>query len=341
MEWSVRENQNGSSELYHYGVKGMRWGVRKEQETSGNRKPKLLSGTVKTRSGEGGTSTTVVNDKDQLVSWRKLLNEYDGNTPATYASEEVARDKFNNLPKFNARLSENQQRYATNHDAPNYKRKVNCFECSIAYEMRRRGYNVQANEASGGYDFEVLHAFDITDFFNIKVEHREGNMGNDWTDMAKEAYLAMEEQCLSYGNGARGMVLIAFQPPMNSGHAMNWVVQDGEFKIIDNQSSVTPGDRTFLYANTTNINVVRLDNAEVLPGVTDFVEEYKPTIKDKIEAKMSYNRGERIRTKEHSEKGESIVGGLLRKAENTLYNFVSKGMDIVDKFLRNPLNVQR
>lgn len=30
--WSLRENQNGSNELYHYGVKGMRWGVRKNPD---------------------------------------------------------------------------------------------------------------------------------------------------------------------------------------------------------------------------------------------------------------------------------------------------------------------
>lgn len=35
-QWNVRENQNGSS-LTHYGVKGMRWGVRKDKETSGSR----------------------------------------------------------------------------------------------------------------------------------------------------------------------------------------------------------------------------------------------------------------------------------------------------------------
>lgn len=30
MDWDIRENQNRSSELTHYGVKGMKWGIRKE-----------------------------------------------------------------------------------------------------------------------------------------------------------------------------------------------------------------------------------------------------------------------------------------------------------------------
>lgn len=31
LRWSVRQNQNGSNELLHYGVPGMKWGVRKER----------------------------------------------------------------------------------------------------------------------------------------------------------------------------------------------------------------------------------------------------------------------------------------------------------------------
>lgn len=37
MRFQVRsssENQNESSELKHYGIKGMKWGIRKEKETS-------------------------------------------------------------------------------------------------------------------------------------------------------------------------------------------------------------------------------------------------------------------------------------------------------------------
>ena len=38
--WSIRENQNGSSELYHYGIKGMRWGIRRTPEQLGHRPSK-------------------------------------------------------------------------------------------------------------------------------------------------------------------------------------------------------------------------------------------------------------------------------------------------------------
>lgn len=49
MLYRIRRNQNGSSELTHYGVKGMKWGVRKEYEKVGkktNKSTNILSSKV-------------------------------------------------------------------------------------------------------------------------------------------------------------------------------------------------------------------------------------------------------------------------------------------------------
>lgn len=58
MQWTIRENQNRSSELLHYGVKGMKWGVRKEKETSGTRSS---SGTI---TGGPDSNPKVVSKKE-------------------------------------------------------------------------------------------------------------------------------------------------------------------------------------------------------------------------------------------------------------------------------------
>lgn len=326
----------------------MKWGVRKEyepkgrrkaQQKSGNRKPTLLSGVTKVKNSENGDSRVLINDKDYVDYQKQLLAEYYGRTPAKYASESEAIYKFKNLPKFNQRLGEDQQRNAVNHNAPDYKRKINCFECSMAYEMRRRGYNVQANEVSGGFPFEVFHAFDVKDSFNIKVSSPSGAR-LDSKSLAAEAYKQMEEQCLSYGEGARGYLAISYAEPYDGGHAMNWVVENGRFKIVDNQSNAVEGYETFLYAKA-DINIYRLDNAEALPGVTDFVEEFKATDKERKEAQARYKRQQKIWKKENKKVGKNAVEKVISNIGKNVSEFVSKGMEVVGKFLRNPLNIQQ
>lgn len=79
---------------------------------------------------------------------------------------------------------------------------------------------------------------------------------------------------------------------------MQWVVENGEFKIIDAQQSGRNGYETFLHADTAKgISVYRLDNAEVLPGVTDFVEPYEMTWEELL-AQEEFNKKKTAKAKE-------------------------------------------
>lgn len=371
MEWQVREGdrlsfgrdtvdrlflsehydkkQNESSELKHYGVKGMRWGIRKDYEPTGRKGSKqselrLTNAVDKVKRTDNGDSVIHINDKSDYDLRKKMFDKYGDLIISDYASESEALYKLKTLPRYNMRLSQNQQATATNHDAPNYDRTINCFECTMAYEMRRRGYNVQANENHGGYTFEALHAFDVKDSFKLKVSDPEGSYLSNKTK-AEEAYRRLEEQCLSYGDGARGMMGIYYAEPYDGGHALSWVVENGKFKILDNQDGARTEEDiydNFLYCDS-NIDVYRLDNADVLPGVTDFVEPFEATDKEKKEAEDRYKRGKKIWTKEHVKKGKSIVDkiiGGIKEAGKKIGEFVSKGMEVVGNFLKNPLNIK-
>lgn len=328
MQWIVRQNQNGSNELLHYGVKGMKWGIRKEYEPKGRPKTKLLNSVTKIKKTDNGDSVIKTLDKKDYQMRQDLLDE--GYSVAKYASSSEALYEFNNLPRFNQRLGEEQQRQATNHNAPNNNRQNNCFECTMAYEMRRRGYNVQANEVRGGYAFEAMHAFDIKNSFTIKMSQPSNGAVSNRT-LAEEAYRSLEEQCLSYGDGARGMMGIYYAEPYSGGHAMSWVVENGKFKIIDNQNNSIEGYESFLYSDG-NIDVYRLDNAEVLPGVTDFIEPFEATAKEKHDAQKRYKQQQKVWKKEHRANGKTIVDKIIDNIGKQVSNLVSKGKEILDGF---------
>lgn len=362
LEWIVR-NRDDSDSLTHYGVKGMKWGVRKDDDKGSKDK------TTNRKSDNGNRKDKAVRidegvAKVDVFDWRQFKGEQAINElisikiPDRYASKDNAQKALDNLPRFNTRLGEEQQRQATNHDRATYMRNINCFECTMAYEMRRRGYNVQAKEMNGGWASEALHAFDVKDAFIIKLSPDRSSSGNK-TELAKAAYKQLEEQCLSYGNGARGSVGITYFD-FDGGHSMAWEVKDGKFKIIDSQGASSSGYEAFLHADVvdSDVRVYRLDNADILPGVTDFVEPFEATDEEKDKAKpKALNMAEARAKKEADEKrnknrkeredaqrkamkemetNRSTVEKLIRKVKTVTNDLIAKGK----RFLKNPLNIQ-
>lgn len=286
MEWVVRENQNGSSELYHYGVKGMRWGVRKDDKSGSS--GKLTGGNVidktkdtldinrdvgsikdqKIRTGIGVVEIDGFDTRQKKVA-HNVMDIISSALPERYASPEEAQRKLDEFEKNKYTMAYTRghdQTYLVNHDGPSDIRLINCFECSMAMEMRNRGYNVHAKEMDGGWNVEVMHAFDIKDGFKIQISPDRA-YANDKTAAAKEAYNQISQQCLSFGDGARGCLGVQWAN-FDSGHSMYWVVENGEFKIIDAQDSTRNGYEVFMSpaeAIDTDISVYRLDNADLLP----------------------------------------------------------------------------
>lgn len=313
--WIVRNqsssvNQNGSS-LSHYGVLGMKWGVRKEPEKktgirlNKSKKNKTISfetDLTKTQLTLHGTDT--YNDYREQLKNFKLTERTN-----FYMPEALASKRFQNLPRIKNILSEDLEIQKVNDPTLSQKRTTNCFQCSIAYEMRRRGYDVQANTNYGGHNFEYLHAFNIQDSFSVKT------IGKSFTsneETASECYNRIASQCLSYGDGARGAITMTF--PLGGGHVMNWVVEDGEFKLIDAQNGGQDGYETFSKSKF-DVEVFRLDNAELLPGSTDFVEAYKPPVDIKKK-----------------------VNEIIKSVGENISSYVSDGLKFVKNFLKNSFN---
>lgn len=339
MQWSVRSDQNGST-LVHYGVKGMKWGVRKEYEPKGRssaqKSPvqaskieaaKNKKGLDKIIETEKGRTEIHINGKDDYDRYRSEIPLYRDWSPGDYFPESVALKKFRELPRIDESHNAAYERFAINNDGPTYERRMNCFECSITYEMRKRGYDVQANERMGGFNHEILHAFNVKDSFTVS------SSSND------EAYNRVAGQCLAYGDGARGTVLMYW--PTGGGHAINWEVKNGKFILLDNQQSEVSGDDSFANCDPTNIEIWRLDNAEVLPGVTDFVEPHEQPKDTMAPVKPTWEVKKKSVTTDKKQTGKKTVDKILREFGNNAAKFVSNGMAAIAKFFKNPLNIQR
>lgn len=270
--------QNGSSELLHYGIPGMKWGVRKEYEPKGRSTPAYRGKKDKVINYETESAKTKLTlaGTDTYDNYRQQLKEFKLPERSNfYMPDWIASKKFQNLPKNENKLSDDLEALKVNDPTSDKRRTTNCFQCTIAYEMRCRGYDVQSNTNFGGKNFEYLHAFDIKDSFRVKTTSKPFFDDYSVENIAKQCFNTVETQCLSYGEGARGAITMKF--PLGTGHTMNWVVEDGEFKLIDAQGVETDGYKTFC-KSTFDVEVFRLDNAELLPGSTDFIEPYKPKV---------------------------------------------------------------
>ena len=112
-----------------------------------------------------------------------------------------------------------------------YAYTMNCSYCTAAYDLRRRGYDVQADAISthdpstiyqniaSWYDGEEIKSFDVK------------NSGVS----AEEASAQLEAELKSYGDGARGHLMLYWTN--GGGHDVIWEVEHGDVVIRDCQTN--------------------------------------------------------------------------------------------------------
>lgn len=149
--------------------------------------------------------------------------------------------------------------------------KNNCVLCSMAFELRRRGYDVQANKATSGYNQEEL----AKDWFTgaksktskSGLEDHEFQHGNFTLDKTRQKEMIDDtlSTLKSQKDGARGTLGIVWNGT-TSGHSISYAVENGEVSIYDTQSNEKfIGDKAAekYLKKTSRINVIRLDNCKL------------------------------------------------------------------------------
>lgn len=250
-------------ELYHHGIKGQRWGKRngppyplKPNDHSVAEKKAGYRNSIK-REAAGGVAEELA---IEMGSYAVAMLAFVAISKAivSHNQKEEKRRNVNDskqagdIQKIKGKHSEEMDMSETN---PGYKEtssleyRMNCTMCSTAYELRRRGYDVEANKTRFGRTFNEVEKW---------------YKGGKFTNCDNYDHLAKELK--NQPEGARGSMHVTVGD-FGSLHSMVWEKKNGKIIIRDCQSdTVYDLNSPFINKSVNNKyanRYIRTDNLEI------------------------------------------------------------------------------
>lgn len=159
---------------------------------------------------------------------------------------------------------------------------TNCAECTMIYEMRRRGYDVEYNEKTNisgsdpysesknyNYDRRLSYCFEKPETYKFPM-----------TPNVKEFETFMKK---TYPPNSRGDISVEWKGT-SSGHSMVWETDSkGRVTIRDSQISGTGMEAVYdaktLLMRSNGVRITRLDNLKPKKAITKIIQNRKSTRK--------------------------------------------------------------
>lgn len=232
---------NYHSYLQHHGIKGQKWGVRRTPEQLGHKKSEKR---VKIGDNLRRPFGVPVDFKD--------FTGIDG--PEEKQSEMKRKivdfGIDDDMRKVNPRTPGQKDDGTVN----------NCAYCTMAMEMRRRGYDVRARKKSNGITVdEIPYFFDGVD---IKKHTPSRKEGESYEDYKIRSYVNLRQALEAQGSGARGLLIMKWLKT-DTGHMIYYDVDSrGDVNFYDGQSVKKNNLPQFMLANPDKYSYGRLDTAE-------------------------------------------------------------------------------
>ena len=238
-----------TSELYHHGIKGQKWGVlngppyplktsdksASEKRLLSNKKTNKVS---KLDNSIKGWDDLDENTQDAILSFTALPLAYLSaklvdkavNKSASKKCDKKLKDLYNNrdieklenIPKLKTKMSTEENMKKVNPDYPGPGTTTNCMLCTTAMAMREKGYDVQANKNlnTNGFFTENID----------KIWSSEGSFKKINTRRSKGIISTLEKE----PDGSYGNLCVFWK--LGGGHSVFWKKEGSEVVIYDGQS---------------------------------------------------------------------------------------------------------
>ncbi|QJD49593.1 acetyltransferase [Gordonia phage Secretariat] len=263
------EHSNVDAFLAHHGVKGMKWGVRKDRATASSTvgvvdpASAVAIGVMATVYGARGIDNAFQSGRvrSSVTRGKKFMtlnSEYWDKRPdfanKKYSAEEIF-DKV--IPGINP-------------DYPGAGATMNCRRATLAYEMRRRGFDVEATKARAGRGQDVEGMTKASGFKGRERRQANANFhlsggGENYIGPggAKAIFATLDKQ----PERSRGELILNWRAPQpgipGGAHSVAYEVINGKAHVFDTQSGAKYVDGSPVFMNTETASFTRLDNKDL------------------------------------------------------------------------------
>ncbi len=237
-----------------------------------------ISGEMAKRGGKASDFANLTKAEQDSI-FKRLKSSIDAKLPSTKKAMAGKHVKGNNIQYENL-FGERYSRIQGEITATNQVAKVNphwgkegytknCQRCILAYEMRCRGWNVEAQPAGSNFNDDTFQTRWITAFKDL-LQGRKDIKGD-----GAQAKSTISNIMNDYGDGSRAVVSVKF-PEKQAGHVIIAQNVKGKTMFIDPQRNVLDAQDVFDNIRKNKTCLYRIDDKEPTQHILEAIIEGAP-----------------------------------------------------------------